>query len=189
MLTRPMLGLVLSAAIISCASADVQKERTNPDAAAIAEFMKRVDEYVALHKKLEATIPTLPKEATPQQIDQHQRALGRLTEQNRSTAKRGDIFTPAMERIARKLLANIFHGPGGAQMKREIFEENEQRDIKPVVNGRYPDEIPLSTVPPGVLAGLPKLPEELQYRFIGTHLILLDPHAHIIADYIERAIP
>lgn len=184
-----MLGVVISLALVTCASATAQKDRTNPDAAAIAEFMKRVDAYVTLHKKVEATIPSLPKEATPEQIDQHQRALGRLIAQARANAKRGDIFTPAMERIAKKLLADIFQGPGGAQMKREIFEEYEQRDIRPVVNGRYPDEVPLSTVPPGVLAGLPQLPEELEYRFVGTYLILLDPHAHIIADYIERAIP
>jgi hypothetical protein len=189
MLTWPMLGIVISLALVTCASATGQKDRTNPNAAAIAEFMKRVDEYVALHKKLEATIPSLPKEASPQQIDQHQRALGRLIEQARAGAKRGDIFTPAMERIARKLLSDIFRGPGGAQMKREVFEEYGQRNIVPKVNGRYPDEVPLSTVPPGVLAGLPKLPEELEYRFVGTSLILLDPHAHIIADFIERAIP
>jgi hypothetical protein len=184
-----MLGVVISLAVAMCASATAQKERTNPNAAAIAEFTKRVDEYVALHKKQEATIPSLPKDASPQQIDQHQRALGRLIAEARPNAKRGDIFTLPMERIARKLLADIFQGPGGEQMKREIFEEYEQRNIRPVVNGRYPDEVPLSTVPPAVLAGLPKLPEELEYRFVGRSLILLDPHAHIIADYIERAIP
>ena len=189
MFTQAMLGSVLLAAILWSPAADVQKGATNPDAATIADFLKRVDAYVALHKKLEATIPTLPKDATPLQIDQHQRALARLMGQSRSSAKRGDIFSPGMERIARKLLSDIFRGPGGAQMKREIFEEYEQRDIKPVVNGRYPDEVPLSTVPPGVLAGLPELPDELEYRFVGTSLILLDPHAHIIADYIDRAIP
>jgi hypothetical protein len=189
MLTAPMLGLVLSAAVLCGPAVDLQKAATNPDAVTIADFLKRVDAYVALHKKLEATIPALPKNATPLQIDQHQRALARLIGENRSSAKRGDIFSPAMERIARKLLFDIFRGPGGAQMKREIFEEYEQRDIKPMVNGRYPDEIPLSTVPPGVLEGLPKLPDELEYRFVGTSLILLDPHAHIIADYIDRAIP
>ena len=185
-----MLGLFFSAALVACASADVrQKDRTNPDAATIAEFMKRVDQYVALHKKLDATIPSLPKEASPQQIDQHQRALGRLIQQSRAGATRGDVFTPEMERIARKLLTEIFRGPGGEQMKREIFEEYSQRDIVPQINGRYPDEVPISTVPPGVLEGLPKLPNELEYRFVGRYLILLDPQAHIIADYIERAIP
>ena len=37
MLTQPMLGLVLAAAIVSGPAADLQKEATNPDAATIAE--------------------------------------------------------------------------------------------------------------------------------------------------------
>ena len=61
--------------------------------------------------------------------------------------------------------------------------------VKLAVNGRYPDEVPLSTVPPQVLAVLPKLPEELEYRFIGPRLILLDVHAHTVSDYIETVLP
>jgi len=189
MLSRLMLGVVLTAAMVACASAEPQKDRANPDAAAIADFLKRVNAYVDLHKKLERTIPSLPKDANPQQIDQHQRALAKLISDARANAKRGDLFTPDMERIARKLLTDIFRGPAGDQLKREIFEEAGQRNIAPKVNGRYPDEVPLSTVPPDVLKGLPKLPEELEYRFVGRNLILLDPHAHIITDYIDRAIP
>ena len=59
--------------------------------------------------------------------------------------------------------------------------------MKLAVNGRYPDEVPLSTVPPQVLTSLPKMPEELEYRFIRDNLILLDPHAHIIVDFMDRA--
>jgi hypothetical protein len=40
-----------------------------------------------------------------------------------------------------------------------------------------------------VLAALPKLPEEVEYRFVGDRLILLDAHGHIIVDYIEDALP
>lgn len=184
-----MLGVMFAAAFVACASAEVQKNQPNPNATVIADFLKRVNEYVAIHKKANSKIPHLPKEATPQQIDQHQRALGKLIAEARKTAKRGDIFTPGMEKITRKVLADVFRGPGGDQLKREIFEEYGQRDIVPKVNGRYPDEVPISTVPPGVLEALPKLPEELEYRFVGRYLILLDPRAHIIADYIERAIP
>ena len=42
-------------------------------------------------------------------------------------------------------------------------------------------------MPPQVLVALPKLPEELEYRFIQNSLILFDPHAHIIVDYMDRA--
>ena len=48
---------------------------------------------------------------------------------------------------------------------------------------------PISTVPPDVLQTLPKLSEDMEYRFVGDNLILLDAHAHIIADYIPDAIP
>ena len=41
--------------------------------------------------------------------------------------------------------------------------------------------------PPQVLLTLPKLPEELEYRFIQNNLILFDSHAHIIVDYMNGA--
>ena len=55
------------------------------------------------------------------------------------------------------------------------------------MNGRYPDTVPLSTVPPQVLQGrCPIFPRSCEYRFVGDRLILLDPHAHIIVDYMEH---
>ena len=60
----------------------------------MAEFEKRVQEYVALHRKLEATLTDLPKEATPQQIDDHQRALGKLIQERASQREaRGPVHT------------------------------------------------------------------------------------------------
>ena len=61
--------------------------------------------------------------------------------------------------------------------------------VKLIVNSRYPDTVPLTTVPPQVLQTLPKLTEDLEYRFIGDSLILLDTHAHVIADFIEDVLP
>jgi hypothetical protein len=58
-----------------------------------------------------------------------------------------------------------------------------------LVNGRYPDGVPLTTMPPQVLAALPKLPPELEYRFIGERLVLLDGPAHLIVDFIQDALP
>jgi len=36
---------------------------------------------------------------------------------------------------------------------------------------------------------MPKLSEDLEYRFVGDWLILLDVHAHVIADFIEDVLP
>lgn len=161
--------------------------QVNPNAATLAEFMKRVNEYVALHKKLEDTLPKLPQQTDPKTIDTHQRALLALMQDARKTAKPGDIFTPAMKRLVRDILRPVFAGPDGRQIRAEILDNEQTGNVKLVVNGRYPDQVPISTVLPQVLAQLPKLPEELEYRFVATTMILFDPHAHMIADFVERA--
>jgi len=92
-----------------------------------------------------------------------------------------------MQRVVRTLLRPIFSGSEGAQIKNEILDKEYKGNAKLVVNARYPDEVPISTVPPQVLASLPKLPEELEYRFIQNSLILFDSHAHIIVDFMDRA--
>jgi hypothetical protein len=164
-----------------------QAKKVNPDAATIKAFTDRVQDYVALHRKLEATLPSLPKQTTPQQMDAHERALAKLIQQARSTAKPGDLFIPSMQRLVRRLLVPVFAGRAGAQIKSEITDNEYKGDVKLVVNGRYPDAVPVSTMPPQVLAELPKLPEELQYLFIRHALILFDPHAHIIPDFMDNA--
>jgi hypothetical protein len=58
-----------------------------------------------------------------------------------------------------------------------------------VLNERYPPSIPLSTMPPQVLAPLPKLHGELEYRFIGLRLILVDTEADIILDFTDDVLP
>jgi hypothetical protein len=85
----------------------------------------------------------------------------------------------------------VFGGPDGKQLKASIMDENPVTPaaIKLTVNSRYPDTVPLTTVPPQVLQTMPKLTEDLEYRFIGDALILLDVHAHVIADFIEDVLP
>src|SRR5262245_30913664 len=177
----------LAASIPGAVTSQKKQPPVNPDAAAIAEFLKRVDEYVALHKKLEATLPPLPKQTTPQQMDAHERALSKLIQSARASAKPGDIFLPPMQQLVRRLLAPVFTGRAGKQIKSEITDKEYKGNVKLTVNGRYPDEVPVSTMPPQVLQALPKLPEELEYRFVQTSLILFDPRGHVIPDFIEHA--
>jgi hypothetical protein len=56
------------------------------------------------------------------------------------------------------------------------------------VNARYPEAAPLPTVPPNLLASLPPLPKDLEYRIVGNDLILRDVHANVIIDFIPMAI-
>ena len=160
----------------------------NPDAKAMEGFLQRVNEYVAVHQKLESSLPKLSKEATPADIDKHQRALSKLIQNARRDSKQGDLFTPDSQKTIKQLLARVFGGPDGASLKASIMDENPGvPSLK--VNDRYPDTVPVSTIPPQVLQGLPRLPEEMEFRFVGNDLILMDTHAHIIADFIPNALP
>lgn len=162
----------------------------NPDAQTMLEFTKRVEEYAALHRKIEGTLPALPDEATPKAIDTHQRAFAAAMAKARPTAKQGELFTPPMQNAVRRLIGQLFAGPRARrQLRDSIMDDNPAGRVKLAVNARYPDEVPLSTMPPDVLKNLPKLPKEVEYRFVGEHLILLDPDAHIVVDVMTRALP
>jgi hypothetical protein len=43
-------------------------------------------------------------------------------------------------------------------------------------------------VPPNLLAALPELPDDVNYRFLGRDLVLHDTRANIILDEIPDAI-
>ena len=164
---------------------------TPADAQALATMNDRLKQYLDVRGKIERSLPKLPKAATPQQIDKNQRAMEKLVREARATAKTGDIFTPEARPVIQRLLASVFGGPDGKQLKASIMDENQAAPskVKLAVNGRYPDTVPLATVPPQVLQTLPKLTEDLEYRFIGDSLILLDVRAHVIADFIEDIVP
>ena len=187
-----MLAACVAIAVTTSALVTVAQTRATPPTAkldpAIGEFVDRVNGYVALHQGLENKSPKLPDAATPKQIDDRQRALLALMQQARPQAKQGDMFTPAMAAFVKNMLNRVFAGPEGKQLLSSIMDENPV-DIALKVNQRYPDTVPFATMPPEVLTALPELPEELEYRFIGDDLILLDPHAHIIVDFIPNALP
>jgi hypothetical protein len=190
---RLLLVLALAGGLAACEKEPSVPQGPAPDTAdeqkTLDEFKARIDQYVDLHKKAEAKLPSLPKDATPEQIDKNQRELGRLISEARAGAKQGELFTPAMEALIRKTMTRVFKAPDGAAIRDSVMDENPVGQLALTINQRYPDTVPISTMPPNVLQKLPKMPEELEYRFVGRHLIILDSHAHLIADIVTNAIP
>lgn len=186
--SAPPLPADQAKAAVPGSASSAASQPVNADAKAMAGFLDRVNGYVAVHQKLENTLPKLSHESTPEQIDTHQRSLAKLIQGARRDAKPGDLFTPESQAVIKPLLAKVLGGPDGAAIKASIMDENPGvPGLK--VNDRYPDSVPISTIPPQVLEGLPKLPEEMQFRFVGNDLILMDTHAHIIADVVRNAFP
>jgi len=77
-------------------------------------------------------------------------------------------------------------GPEGRETKANISDEEAK--VRLAVNARYPATEPLQTLPPNILANLPQLPEDMEYRVVGRALVLRDVDANIIVDFIPNAI-
>ena len=164
----------------------------NPDAGLVADFKKKVDEYVKLRDKAEGKAPVeLEKKSQPAEIVAAEKTLGHGVRMARANAKRGDFFTPATEAMFRRLLRPPLAKGADAADNKAIIKDDAPapKEVPFKVNAEYPKEVPLSTVPPDVLAALPQLPEDIQYRFAGKHLILFDAKANLIVDFMLNAMP
>jgi hypothetical protein len=169
-------------------SAQSEHER-ELDEQALEEFKEELDEYVELRRKLDAKVAPLPTEAEPARVHAHELALAKFIAASRARAQEGDLFVSEVRPLVLRRLREVMAGPAGRELRAKAGEEWPGKVIRPRVNGRYPDEIPLSTVPYSVLSALPPLPAELEYRFLGRDLILLDVDARIIVDILRGAIP
>jgi hypothetical protein len=170
----------------------VKTAGTNPDAGLIADFKQRVDEYVKVRNKAEGAAPVeLEKKSQPAEIVTAEKTLAHNVRMARANAKRGDLLTPATEAMFRRLLRPPLAKGADAADNKAIIKDDAPapKEVPFKVNAEYPKQVPLSTVPPDVLAALPQLPEDIQYRFAGKHLILFDAKANLIIDYMLNAMP
>ena len=149
----------------------------------VADFSTRVWGYFELRSELEKGLPALRVTDDPAEIRRAIRALAKRIRLARAEAREGDMFTPTISVEFRKaLILEMNANTWAAIMDDNPGEFSNQTD------GTYPEGKPLSTVPPNILAALPRLPEDIQYRFLGRHLILLDTRANLILDRIPYAI-
>ena len=161
----------------------------NPNAAVMAEFKARVEKYAELHKNLAKGAATQKEETHAAQINAQKTALVAKIQAARASAKHGDIFSPEMRPIFRRLLAPELKGEDGRDAKAILRDDAPAAGTVPFkVNAKYPENQPKPTMPANLLLNLPRLPEPLEYRVVGQHLLLLDTAADLIVDYILNAI-
>lgn len=156
----------------------------HPDA--LADFTRRLDEYISVQRRLEKESPKMKQTSDPGEIKAAQNVLAGKIRTARHDAKRGDIFTPEVTALFRRLMYPELTGPDGRDTKATI--NSEKASVKLEVNGSYPSSEPLQTIPPNLLANLPQLPEDMEYRVVGRDLVLRDVDANLIVDFIPNAI-
>jgi len=162
------------------------QERVNPTAEAIAAFQKRIQTYLDLRKDLTKKIPEVKETGDPAKISAREKALGQAIATAREGSKPGEIFGD-LSSFLREIVAQDWQSRSPADQKAALSEL--PMNLKLTVNEPYPTTLPLATVPANLLARLPKLPEELEYRLVDRQLILRDRDANIVIDVLSGTAP
>jgi hypothetical protein len=163
-------------------------EPVNPDSAIVQDFEKRVDGYVQLRKTEESKLPKLRSTESPEKISHHQHELAEAIMRARKSARQGDIFTPPIDKEFRRLMGFAMQPQDAARIRKSL-QAAEPVAGEPQVNRPYPPATPVQSTPPSILANLPHLPPDVEYRFVSRTLILLDSKANLIIDVMTNVGP
>jgi len=160
-----------------------QKPAVNAQAAAISAFVARLEAYLVLRNKAESGLSPQQETNDPAAILVRERALARAIRAARPGAQAGDLFgrdmTPLLVQVIRR------DWKGRAPRDRAALFSEMPKPFVPRVNADYPAGWPLMTFPATLLRELQPLPDDLEYRFVGRHLILRDSKANLIVDVIR----
>jgi hypothetical protein len=187
-----VLAVALTALFPSVGSTQDLPARTNifrPDfriqvwSDAATDFSARVTKYFDLRSRLADALPTVMVTDDPREIRRGQQSLAKAIRLARRGAMEGEFFTPEAASEFKFVLAVVMT----AKVWAVIMDDNPG-EFRPDVNESYPDGLTHSTMPGSVLARLPHLPDGIEFRFLGRHLILFDVRANTIIDRLPYAI-
>lgn len=153
----------------------------------IRGFDDRLQNYLNLRGRAEATLVPLLPNASAAEILRHERGLAHQIVRTRRHARQGDIFTLEITTEFLHLIQEAYAAPE-AHIRTSIARgEPVRRRVH--VNRPYPEGDPLGTSPPSLLSKLPELPEDLEYRIAARDLVIRDARSNLIVDFIRDAIP
>jgi hypothetical protein len=171
---------------LAVAAPSAQQATVNPVAQAMADFKKRVDAYLDLRKSVANKYPEVKETGDPAKISEREKALGQAIAKARPNAKTRDVFGGVSPHLL-KIVEADWNSRSPADRKAMLAELPPGLVLN--VNQPYPTNIPLATVPPKLLAQLPMLPEELEYRLLNRRLLLRDRDANLIVDVLVGTEP
>jgi hypothetical protein len=150
-------------------------------------FLDRAGEYVTFHNNVEKTVPPLDETSDPKKITAREIALGEALIKSRPDAKPGDFFIKEYQPLLIQIIKEDF-SKRSLEDRKALIQELP-KGVAIGVNMVYPTVLPLATFPANLLKKLPELPEELEYRIVGRHLIMRDVTANVIVDVMRDVFP
>jgi hypothetical protein len=155
---------------------------------ALQTFDRRVHWYVRLHRRLERSLPPEHLFGDLEYMPMAVEALHAAMADARPNARAGGFFTPDLAEV---LIARLELAAETGRLVGQVYPAYlgfAHRVPVPQVNGRIPAGRQTRPLP-ALLAELPELPEELEYRVVGSALLLVDVHADLVLDVLTDAVP
>ena len=181
-------GILLATAITLSTSSFSAQQKSGPpvnaNAAIATKFEQKVADYMKVRQQALTGLQVPRNTESSGKITEFQKQLADRIRSLRANAKQGDLFTPEVVRLFRHLVAEEIRSPDGARIRASFERAEPLQGGGLQVNANYPDGLPLQSMPPSLLLNLPRLPKELEYRFVGRELILRDTQANLIVDVI-----
>jgi len=162
---------------------------TTDDAKILDSFKHSVQQYLETVRKPLPTGKTMQRKQSAQSLSAKRQELASEVRAARPDAKQGDLFTPQVGDVFRRLLATTFAGPDGPRIRISLRRAEPLAKLHLKVNDTYPHGIPLQSTPPSLLQNFPALPKGVEYRIVDHTLILRDSEANTVVDYLPDAIP
>ena len=149
----------------------------------VAEFNAKMADYATLRSKLQEGLPPLAVTKDPVEIRRAELLLADRIRVARKDARRHTIFTEETRHAFRQMLRPVTTAATCA-----FIHDDNPGEWFWAVNSEYPKQHPVSSVPPSMLEVLPRLPDDVFYRFLDTDLVLHDTRANVMLDRIDNAI-
>lgn len=187
--SRVLLGIVVIActAGVTNAQSTATPPKDDVQGAALQEFQKRLNGYVELRTRLAHDLRPLKPTASASELAARQESLAAAIRQTRKNARVGDLIPTAVADVLRRTIQSDFKSRSAETQRAAVSEVTD--GIMPVINRPFPARAALPTVPPLLLAKLPRLPDNLQYRFLDRHVVILDGDTELIIDYVPNVLP
>jgi hypothetical protein len=154
----------------------------------VQQFRQSIDEYMALRRHLTRRLPPLEVTDDAHRLDHAVEARAAAIRRARASARTGDIFNASAGDLFRSRIERTLATPpcSVAALSRDANEQGGQWR-RGVVNDRFGWSTAVAT-PVCVLEVLPALPRELQYRFVGPDLVLVDVEASVVLDVLANVL-
>lgn len=160
----------------------------NALAVSLQEFQTRLNDYLEMRTAFSNKLTPLTPTDDAARLASRQESLATSVKMARAKAKRGDLIPPLVAELIATTVREDFKRRNPTA-KVGVFEEVPDNSAASLINKTYPAELALPTVPPLLLGNLPRMPDNLQYRFVGHDVAILDGDLQIVIDYVPRVLP